>query len=77
MKNTCPPTLAPRPSRSASKGKDLDAFDDNVDRHAAFGATPVPNDMPTHPTLYNGLLAFGSIEESKHLRIHPLSQHYP
>ena len=69
MKNTCLPTLAPRPSRFASHGEDPDAFDDNVDRHAAFGATPVPINMPTHPTLYSGSLAFESIKGSKHLRI--------
>ncbi|KAI2499696.1 hypothetical protein MHU86_14777 [Fragilaria crotonensis] len=61
MKNTCPPTLAPCVSRSASNGEDLDAFDDNVDYPAPLGASPVPPGTPTHPALYHGAsIEYGS-----------------
>ena len=69
MNNTCPPALAPRPSRSASKGENLNAFNDAANCHVPFGATAVPADTPLHPTLYTGSMAFGSIKGSKHLRV--------
>jgi hypothetical protein len=65
MKNIFPPSRAPRATRSTSKGVDPVAFDDNVDIPAALGASPVPDDTPTHPTLYKGSLAFGSPHRSK------------
>jgi hypothetical protein len=52
MKNIFPPARAPRVSRSTSEGADPVAFDDNVDIPTALGASPVPDDTPTHPTLY-------------------------
>ena len=73
MKNIFPPARAPRVSRSTSNGADPVAFDDNVDIPAALGASPVPDDTPTHPTLYKGSLAFGSPRGSKLTRVH----HFP
>ena len=70
MKNIFPPARAPRVSRSTSNGADPVAFDDNVDIPAALGASPVPDDTPTHPTLYKGSLAFGSPRGSKLTRVH-------
>ena len=64
MKNSLPPSLAPRASRSASKGDNPDAFDANVDYPAELGASPVPPDTPTHPALYKGALAYGSPKKS-------------
>ncbi|KAI2498155.1 hypothetical protein MHU86_16353 [Fragilaria crotonensis] len=65
MQNLPPPSLAPRASRSASKGANPDAFDANVDYPAELGASPVPPDTPTHPALYKGALAYGSPKKSK------------
>ena len=70
MKNIFPPAGAPCASRSTFEGADPVAFDDNVDIPAALGASPVPNNLPTHPTLYNGSLAFGSPHGSKLTRVH-------
>jgi hypothetical protein len=70
MKNIFPPACAPRASRSSSEGADPVASDDNVDIPVALGASPVPDDTPTHPTLYNGSLAFGSPRRSKLSRVH-------
>ncbi|KAI2511544.1 hypothetical protein MHU86_2798 [Fragilaria crotonensis] len=64
MKNLPPPFLAPRASRSASDGKNPDAFDANVDYPAELGASPVPPDTPTHPALYKEALAYGSPKKS-------------
>ncbi|KAI2497892.1 hypothetical protein MHU86_16590 [Fragilaria crotonensis] len=79
MQNLPPPSLAPRASRSASKGANPDAFDANVDYPAELGASPVPPDTPTHPALYKGALAYGSPKKSKLLPcpLHPFSNHYP
>ena len=55
MKNIFPPARAPRVSRSTSDGADPVAFDDNVDIPAALGASPVPDDTPTHPPSTKGL----------------------
>ena len=80
MKNLPPPSLAPRASRSASKGDNPDAFDANVDYPAELGASPVPPDTPTHPALYKGALAWISEEIQAPLPcpLHPFSnQHYP
>ncbi len=57
MKNIFLPACAPRASRSTSEGAGPVAFDDNVDIPAALGASPVPDDTPTHPTLHKGSLA--------------------
>ena len=56
MKNLPPPSLAPRASRSASKGDNPDAFDANVDYPAELGASPVPPDTgpPTPPQAPRG-----------------------
>jgi hypothetical protein len=70
MKNIFPPARAPCVSRSTSDGADPVAFDNNVDIPAALGASPVPDDTPTHPTLYKGSLAFGSPRGSKLTRVH-------
>ncbi len=70
MKNILPPARAPCASRSTSEGADPVAFDDNVNIPAALGASPVPDNMPTHPTLYKGSLAFGSPRGSKLTRVH-------
>ncbi|KAI2495900.1 hypothetical protein MHU86_18598 [Fragilaria crotonensis] len=53
MQNLPPPSLAPRASRSASKGANPDAFDANVDYPAELGASPVPPDTPSTKDLPN------------------------
>jgi hypothetical protein len=70
MKNIFSPASAPRASRSTSKGADPVAFDNHVDIPAALGASPVPDNTPTHPTLYKESLAFGSPRGSKLCRVH-------
>ena len=70
MKNIFPPSFAPRISRSTSEGADPVAFDNTVDIPAALGTSPVPDNTPTHPTLYKGSLAFGSPCRSKLSRVH-------
>jgi hypothetical protein len=70
MKNIFPPARAPRISRSTSEGADPVALNDTVDIPAALGASPVPDNTPTHPTLYKGSLAFGSPCGSKLSRVH-------
>jgi hypothetical protein len=72
MKNIFPSSRAPCVSRSTSEGADPVAFDDTVNIPAALGASPVPDDTPTHPTLYKGSasLAFESPCGSKLSRVH-------
>jgi hypothetical protein len=71
MNNIFPPARgAPCTSRSTSEGAYPDAFDDDVDIPAALGAKPVPDDTPTHPTLYKGSQAFGSPRGSTLTRVH-------
>jgi hypothetical protein len=71
MNNIFPPAHAPRASRrSTSEGADPVAFDNNINIPAALGASPVPDNTPTHPTLYKGSLAFGSPRGSKLTRVH-------
>jgi hypothetical protein len=69
-KNSFPPTCASRASRSTSEGADPVAFDNNVNILATLGANPVPDNTPTHPTLYKGSLAFRSPRGSKFSCVH-------
>jgi hypothetical protein len=70
MKNIFPPARAPCASRSTSEGADPVAFENNVDIPTALGASPIPDDTPTHLTHYKGSLAFGSPRGSKLSHVH-------